>query len=38
VMELNDWSTSLTAQLRSETGRAPVAPKRGDKPRKPRRG
>ena len=38
VMELNDWSTSLTAQLRGETGRAPVAPKRGDRPRKPRSG
>src|SRR6267143_653593 len=36
LMELNDWSTSLTAQLRSETARD-AKPKRGDKPRKPRR-
>jgi len=36
LMELNDWSTSLTAQLRSETERD-AKPKRGDKPRKSRR-
>jgi 5'-nucleotidase len=37
LMELNDWSTSLTAQLRSETERG-AKPKRAAKPRKPRRG
>ena len=47
LMELNDWSTGLSAQLRGGTARPPASaaapkradrPTRGDKPRKPRRG